>query len=116
MAVNERGSRQAYWEAGKGGLDLVTAAKMWPTPSAEDAKHHGMDLSMAVKVPQWTGIPLESLRETASAVSGSLNPTWVEWLMGYPLGWTACAAWGTPSSRKSRSGSHAVSSPPKDAR
>jgi site-specific DNA-cytosine methylase len=21
-------------------------------------------------------------------VGGSLNPTWVEWLMGYPLGWT----------------------------
>jgi hypothetical protein len=20
--------------------------------------------------------------------SGSLNPTWVEWLQGYPLGWT----------------------------
>ncbi len=23
---------------------------------------------------------------------GSLNPTWVEWLMGWPLGWTDCAA------------------------
>jgi len=26
---------------------------------------------------------------------GSLNPTWVEWLMGWPLGWTDCAASAT---------------------
>jgi DNA (cytosine-5)-methyltransferase 1 len=29
----------------------------------------------------------------------------VEWLMGYPLGWTACAAWETRSSRRSRKSS-----------
>jgi hypothetical protein len=23
-----------------------------------------------------------------SVVGGQLNPTWVEWLMGYPSGWT----------------------------
>jgi hypothetical protein len=23
-----------------------------------------------------------------SAIGGKLNPTWVEWLMGFPLGWT----------------------------
>jgi DNA (cytosine-5)-methyltransferase 1 len=36
---------------------------------------------------------------------GSLNPTWVEWLMGFPLEWTACEAWETRSSRKSRKSS-----------
>jgi hypothetical protein len=24
----------------------------------------------------------------AEAVGGQLNPTWVEWLMGFPTGWT----------------------------
>ncbi|MFA5165395.1 MAG: hypothetical protein WC481_07520 [Candidatus Omnitrophota bacterium] len=24
----------------------------------------------------------------AEETGGQLNPTWVEWLMGYPLGWT----------------------------
>ena len=23
-------------------------------------------------------------------VNGHLNPEWVEWLMGWPIGWTAC--------------------------
>ena len=25
--------------------------------------------------------------------NGQLNPTWVEWLMGYPSGWTALEDW-----------------------
>ena len=33
---------------------------------------------------------------------GSLNPTWVEWLMGYPTEYTVLKDWATPSSRKSR--------------
>ncbi len=32
----------------------------------------------------------------------SLNPYWVEWLMGYPLGWTDLGDSATPSFRKSR--------------
>lgn len=35
-------------------------------------------------------------REGDSAIGGHLNPTWVEWLMGFPLGWTDCAASETP--------------------
>ena len=28
-------------------------------------------------------------------VGGQLNPEWVEWLMGWPLGWTALGALAT---------------------
>jgi hypothetical protein len=38
-------------------------------------------------------------------ISGQLNPTWVEWLMGFPLGWTDLEASATRSSRRSPSGS-----------
>ena len=41
---------------------------VWPTPTANrrgGLQSHGVN-----------------------AVSGSLNPMWVEWLMGFPLGWT----------------------------
>jgi hypothetical protein len=42
-------------------------------------------------------------RPLSEQIGGSLNPTWVEWLMGFPLEWTALKDWATPSSRKSRS-------------
>jgi hypothetical protein len=29
-------------------------------------------------------------------INGKLNPMWVEWLMGFPLGWTDCAVSETP--------------------
>jgi hypothetical protein len=34
-------------------------------------------------------------RPLSEQVGGALNPTWVEWLMGFPLEWTACGRWGT---------------------
>jgi hypothetical protein len=38
----------------------------------------------------------------ATVAGGALNPTWVEWLMGWPLEWTACAPSETGKSRKRR--------------
>lgn len=35
----------------------------------------------------------------------SLNPAWVEWLMGFPIGWTDLEGSATPSSPPSPSGS-----------
>jgi hypothetical protein len=91
------------------GLRLATAAQMWPTPASRDFRSP----SLKVGQPEYfraptAGIPLPE------AIGGQLNPTWVEWLMGYPLGWTALKAWGTRSSRKSPSGSAGASLKPKD--
>jgi hypothetical protein len=38
---------------------------------------------------------------TQQGVPGSLNPAWVEWLMGFPVGWTALEPSETPLSRRS---------------
>ena len=38
----------------------------------------------------------------AGSAGGTLNPTWVEWLMGYPAGYTDLEHWEILSSRKLR--------------
>ena len=61
---------------------LIDAVReqMWPTPTAnEDAcgKPTGKMQKMLGNHP-----------DVRSQGSGTLNPMWVEWLMGYPIGWT----------------------------
>jgi hypothetical protein len=69
-----------------------TASGLWPTP------HSNMSTGAGTQGRNG-GMNLQT------AIGGSLNPTWVEWLMGYPIGWTALKHWATPSSRKSRKSS-----------
>ncbi len=79
-------------------LGLADAVRMWPTPRDGKTTDENEDswrernergevstppLTLAVKI----GAPEQS---------GSLNPTWVEWLMGFPLGWTDLSASETP--------------------
>jgi hypothetical protein len=54
---------------------------MWPTPTAQDAKNSTLPPSQKDR----DSIPGELLK---SGHVGQLNPTWVEWLMGFPEGWT----------------------------
>ena len=93
------------------------ASQMWPTPTARDCKganslkhltqpktpgnnHHVRQLANAVKLfatpcarDYRTG-QRKRYENPARAnnindqAGGQLNPTWVEWLMGFPLGWT----------------------------
>lgn len=44
---------------------------------ANDAKNNGGPGQQARKSPQ-----------LGAVVGGALNPPWVEWLMGWPIGWT----------------------------
>lgn len=63
----------------------------WPTPVSRMWKDSGCPSEF-----NRNEIPLAAL------VGGALNPTWVEWLMGFPLEWTVSKAWETRSSRKSQ--------------
>ena len=74
--------------AGKHGLNIAGAVQMWPTPTAHNAKE--------------TNAPSEANRNTptlAAQVGGKLSPLWVEWLMGFPIGFTVSKDWVTPKSR-----------------
>lgn len=68
---------------GQGGMDLQTAVLFWPTPSASDNRDRGNLSSPAVKRRFLIGKQL-MLSQVVSEISGALNPTWVEWLMGFP--------------------------------
>ena len=61
----------------------------WPTPQAADNRDRG-NLSMpAIKRRLSLGKQL-MLSMVVSDKNGRLNPMWVEWLMGFPLGFTDC--------------------------
>jgi len=66
---------------------LEQAVAIWPTPTARDYKGGRKPETLAQKGRNETN----SLPDAVNAQmgkTGSLNPTWVEWLMGYPEGWT----------------------------
>ena len=66
-----------------------TGARSWPTPTAADAYVERMKSSQQ-KPGSMHSVSL------ADAVGGQLNPTFVEWLMGFPIGWTDLGASETP--------------------
>jgi hypothetical protein len=58
-------------------LETVVGRIEYPTPAARDWKDGNHPAERARNTP-----PL------AVHAGGQLNPTWVEWLMAWPLGWT----------------------------
>ena len=110
---------------GRPSLETMARKNLWPTPRSEDSQcagaHRGKPDSLYSATKMWptpqahdyTGPNTRSVGkerpvshdDLPTRAGGQLNPTWVEWLMGFPLEWTALDVSETPSSRKSRSGS-----------
>ena len=72
---------------GSGGDDLATAAARWPTPT------NSMQTTGDLEQARYSSRNRPAYQEVNT---GQLNPTWVEWLMGYPLGWTDLNVSATP--------------------
>lgn len=73
------GSKGSIHNAKKGYLSGLIQEK-FPTPCARDWKDSGtnkLNWKLAKKKAKLAG-----------AVGGTLNPRWVEWLIGFPIGWT----------------------------
>lgn len=91
-------SREA-WEAHRarpnnksGGMDLTVWVQKhpgpyWPTPQARDGTARGHQ-SPEKRKAGGHSVGL------GDAIGGQLNPEWVEWLMGFPLDWTALSDLG----------------------
>ena len=56
--------------------EIINRPEMWPTPAQRDWRSGKGRLENG-HTPQLPEV-----------IGGQLNPTWVEWLMGWPLGWT----------------------------
>jgi hypothetical protein len=59
-------------------IEAVSMREKWPTPTARDWK--------SGKASQATHD--RNARPLSEKVGGNLNPPWVEWLIGWPIGWT----------------------------
>ena len=81
-SLGTKGGRVTPRKGREGGtlIEAVSARAKWPTPCASDFKGSS-------KPGQRRG-QLTDPNAGAIPAGGSLNPTWVEWLMGWPLGWT----------------------------
>ena len=104
-----RGSPQSIYS--KGDLKLSSAVYRCPTPTASmltmqdliQAQYSGQDprrptYQEALPTPTASNAKAHHIRGSdkgqpraprSYGTTGQLNPTWVEWLMGWPRGWTA---------------------------
>ena len=96
-------------------LESMARKALWPTPKVGDRggfsselRRQCPNLPATVRMVEARLWPTPTIvgnynRKGASptsgdglaTVGGQLNPTWVEWLMGWPLGWSDCDSWGT---------------------
>jgi hypothetical protein len=65
-----------------GTLIEAVSARTWPTPAARDYRSPNKK-SYSERGGGKKG------EQLPNSVGGQLNPTWVEWLMGWPIGWAA---------------------------
>jgi hypothetical protein len=71
--------------------------KLLPTPVVSDSKGASTNRFYTHTHMRRYRHQLSELVElTPYGKLGQLNPTWVEWLMGYPIGWTDLNASETP--------------------
>jgi len=69
-------------------LDAMANTGKWPFFPTPCAGRKGLDGGSNTRM---------QAKENGTWVpTGKLNPEWVEWLMGFPLGWTDCEDSGTP--------------------
>jgi hypothetical protein len=111
----QNGSERLAQGHSMGLSEQVQSPEQWPTPNARDWKDTGPSQgnrkspNLGTEVHRWptptssdaTGGPGHAESSTGAPnlrteAGGALNPTWVEWLMGFPLGWTECDRSATP--------------------
>lgn len=75
------------------GMNLAQVARLLPTPTANEDAAGTPNGKMQRQLGNHPDIRGTTPEEWAS---GTLNPAWVEWLMGFPVGWTELEPSETP--------------------
>lgn len=71
-------------------LDTMARRNLWPTPRAQDAfPENPLTAQKRMNRLRAEGKTTGGVSQLAGMIGGQLSPMWVEWLMGYPSGWTA---------------------------
>jgi len=83
------------------GEQQISWVLFWPTPKANKVHPMITDKNREKLAARNKANLEEVIAGNCNGATGQLNPAWVEWLMGYPMGWTELKDWATPSSRKS---------------
>ena len=111
----DTGENTNYEKIAKKGK-LAGAVKMWPTPNASDNRDRGnlSDPAIQRRIAMGKQVGL-TMAVKEKKGGGTLNPTWVEWLMGYPTGWTDLSPSETASSLTSPTTSDNQSSNQKES-
>lgn len=80
------------------GPSLAQYVRMYPTPTARDFRHSGSRDGYHRRKGKHVQALNEEIcwGENGVQHGGTLNPQWVEWLMGYPIGWTELNHSATP--------------------
>jgi hypothetical protein len=88
----DRGGRGDLIQAVRGNKN--NHFKLWPTPCASDADKWS-NQSEAERIQKGQAVRLNTAVSPGGGMGGQLNPNWIEWLMGWPIGWTASAPLAT---------------------
>lgn len=70
--------------------ETVYGSPLWPTPTARDWKGSGVDAKLrdSLDFAAERGRTRSTFYGPPAPKGLRLNPDWVEWLMGWPVGWT----------------------------
>jgi hypothetical protein len=72
-----------------GGTSLLGYVRMFPTPCARDYRNGMSQEALERRQKESSrGVNLSEHLQRTDGGNGQLNPAFVEWLMGYPEGWT----------------------------
>jgi hypothetical protein len=83
-----RGNYNRKGLSSKSGDGLATAVLRFPTPTVAMRKGSSIG-ALTRRSGRSRANDRLDYRLEGSGLTGRLNPTWVEWLMGWPIGWTA---------------------------